>query len=254
MVINQFAAIGDILFIEPICRHIWNVTDKKPILPVRDHLMWFADHINSAIFTPMSKFSLDYESMEISNPDYLPLRFANQIMRNLDKHDHSDFTNTMPDKYLLAEEFFKMHNMPSMKHTISSLNKSWSNVLWHFNFDKSADLFIALNLSSDEEFIFVNEHSQAGSIKINPENPNNLRIVRMEVIPGFNVLDWTPIMLLAKEHHHVSTCTFYMLEGMKAIHDAEIPITIYPRPNKDGLQGISKLNPSFKYKIGVPCE
>jgi hypothetical protein len=232
MVINQFHACGDILFIEPICRHIWTTTGKKPILPVRDHLMWFADYIDSADFVPMSKFKLDYESMETSNPDYLPLRFAAQIINKKPADYHLDYADQMPAKYQLA-------GLPL---------ELWKTLQWRHYFDRCKGLFAALDLSSDQDYIFVNENSQAGKVEINPANPNNYRIVKMREVPGFTLLDWTPIMLLAKEHHHVSTSTFYMLEGLKDMHDKNIPIYLYPRPNLDGLQGISKLNPSFKYK------
>jgi hypothetical protein len=229
MVINQFHSIGDILFIEPICRHFWNKNGEKPILPVRDHLIWMANYIESAEFVPMSKTVMDYDSLETSNPDYLPLRFANQIIRGLKPDDHSDYSNAMPDKYKLVG--LELDN--------------WKTLQFQFYPDRSALLFAHLNLSSNEDYVFVNEHSQAGKITINPKT--NMRIVRMETIPGFTVLDWTGVMLCAKEHHHISTSTFYMLEAMKGLHDANIPIFIYPRPNDDGLKGISKLNPSFKY-------
>lgn len=231
MVINQFHANGDIIFIEPICRHFWNKNSEKPILPVRDHLMWFANYIESACFVPMSKFSLDYDSMEVSNPDYLPLRFANQIVRGLAADDHSDFSNTMPDKYKLAG--IDLHK--------------WKTLQWTVNNKKCAELLSALDISLLDKFIFVNENSQAGKIEINPENPNGYRIIKMRDIPGFTLLDWYQVMLLAEEHHHISTSTFFMLEFMKEIHDKNVPIYMYPRPNIDGLQGISKLNPSFEY-------
>lgn len=233
MIINQFHAHGDILFCEPIFRHYWNKNGEKPIVPVRDHLMWFADHIDSAQFVPMSKFELDYDSTEVGNPDYLPLRFANQIMRGLAIDDHSDFSNTMPDKYKIA-------GLPLEK---------WKGLQYTWQPETTKRLFADLNISSDEDYIFVNEDSQAGNIAINPDT--KMRVIKMRLIPGYNLLDWTGIMLCAKEHHHISTSTFFMLEAMKGIHESNIPIYLYPRPNADGLKGISKLNPSFKY---IACE
>lgn len=229
MVINQIHAHGDILFCEPIFRHFWNKNGEKPIVPVRDHLMWFANHIDSAHFVPMSQFVLDYDSMDNSNPDYLPLRFANQVVRGLALDNHSDYSNTMPDKYELA-------GLPL---------EQWKTLQYTFDPEKSKGIFAALNLSSDEDYVFVNEFSQAGNIEINPQT--SMRIVKMRNIPGFNLLDWTGVMLCAKEHHHISTATFFMLEAMKGLHADNIPIYLYARPNEDGLQGISKLNPSFNY-------
>lgn len=233
MVINQFHAHGDILFCEPIFRHYWNKNGERPIVPLRDHLMWFADYIDSAQFVPMSKFELDYDSMEVGNPDYLPLRFANQIMRGLAPDDHTDYSNTMPDKYKLA-------GIPLER---------WKELRYEFHPEKSKALFALLNLSSDDDYIFVNENSQAGNISINPNT--DMRIIKMQQIPGYNLLDWTAIMLCAKEHHHISTSTFFMLEAMKGLHEEKTPIYLYPRPNDDGLKGISKLNPSFQYTV---CE
>jgi hypothetical protein len=216
MVINQFHSIGDILFLEPMFRHFWEKNGVKPIVPVRDHLMWLSDYIISAEFRPMSKFTLDYDSMDISNPDYLPCRFANQILRNLGPDDHSDFENMMNDKYHLAGLD------PGM----------WKNINLSFNLRKSKALFGELDIKYGEKYALINENCQAGSIKISPKTP--LRIIKMREIPGYNVLDWHEIMLHAEENHHVSTSTFFIFQ---AISPCKSTIFIYPRPNIDGLRG-----------------
>ena len=231
MVINQFHSIGDILFIEPICRRFWIKNNEKPILPVRDHLMWLSDYIESAQFVPMSKFELDYESIETNNPDYLPLRFANQIVRGLDKNDHSDYSNTMPDKYILS----------------GMQEKEWMSIDIKFNPEKAKALFLRLGLKFNEEYILVNKNSQAGKINIVPDT--DLRtIVYMSEIPGYSLIDWYMVILNAKENHHISTSTFFLMQAIANKFDFKSKIFIYPRPNEDGLSGISKLNPSFELK------
>lgn len=230
MVINQFHAIGDILFIEPICRHFYLKTGQKPILPIRDHLFWFSEYIHSADFRRMSQFDLDYDSMETSNPDYLPLRFANQIVRKLNPFDHSDYSNTMPDKYLLCGLEIEL----------------WKTLDIHFNTAKCQLLFNRLN-STKEPYLLVNEHSQAGDVEINPKT--ELKVIKMTQIDGFRVLDWAFLMLFAEENHHVSTSTFYIFQALCNKFDFKSKVFLYPRPNEDGLLGISKLNPSFKYTI-----
>jgi hypothetical protein len=206
MVINQIHSIGDILFIEPICREYWDRTGKKPILPIRDHLMWLTEYIESAVFTPMS----------------------NQIIRGLDKNDHSDFENCMPDKYRLC-------GMDPDK---------WMDLKIKFNGERAWKLYEFLNLKQ-YDYVVVNNHSQAGSIGINPGKGDN--IVLMAEIPGYTLLDWCEVIANAKAFHSVSTSTFYMLQAM-ANAGIRVPETfIYPRPNEDGLRGISKLNTTYKY-------
>jgi hypothetical protein len=230
MVINQFHSIGDLIFIEPICRMLWEKNGEKPILPVRDHLMWMFEYIDAARFTPMSKFKLDYDSMATNNPDYLPLRFANQIIRNLGPDDHSDLENMMLDKYKL-----------------SGMNPElWKTISLKFNEIRGRELFAKLDLDPAEKYILVNENSQAGKINI---VPGGHRIIYMNNIPGFTVLDWYLVMLHARENHHVSTCTFFLLQALHNKFKFKSKVFIYPRPNYDGLRGISQLKPDFNLTL-----
>lgn len=232
MVINQFHAIGDILFCEPIFRHFWNKNGEKPIVPLRDHLMWLAEYIESANFVPMSKFKLDYDSMEMSNPDYLPLRFANQIVRGLAPDDHTDYANTMPDKYILC-------GLDPML---------WKTLKINFNYQKLLELTCKVSGTKNiDGHILINENSQAGKINIDSSMFSGETIMKMKEVPGYTVIDWALTILNAKENHHVSTCTFYIMQALCNQYAFRSKVFMYPRPNADGLQGISKLNPDFKY-------
>lgn len=234
MVINQFHAIGDIIFLEPMFRRFSVLMDGlKPIVPIRDHLMWLQDHIDSAVFLPMSKFVLDYESMAINNPDYFPARFANQVLRKLKPDDHHDFENMMLDKYRLA-------CMPE---------DLWKTIDLKFNEKKCMELMNYLGLLENNgavlDYVLINENSQAGTVKIDPKT--YLRVEKMYEIPGFTPIDWAFVMLNARENHHVSTSTFFILQALWNKYKFTSPVFIYPRPNIDGLRGISQLNPSFNY-------
>lgn len=230
MVINQPFSIGDILFLEPMYQHFWNKNGEKPIVPVRDHLMWIAEYIDSARFVPESKFKLDYESIETSNPDYFPAKFANQIYRGYAPHDHHDFENMMLDKYRLA-------GLDPML---------WKKIKINFDYSKGLQLAKQLKINVlDDNYILVNENSQAGKTSI-PTN-TKFRIVEMCEVPGYTVLDWYYIMMYASEIHHVSTCTFYIMQTMMNRDWMQTGIFLYPRPNEDGLRGVSQLNPDFIY-------
>ena len=103
-----------------------------------------------------------------------------------------------------------------------------------------------LGLTQSSEYILVNNHSQAGRINIKPENRKKLPIIEMKEVPGYNVLDWAAVILHAKENHHVSTSTFFIMQAIANKFSFDSKVFIYPRPNEDGLRGISKLNPTFK--------
>lgn len=225
MVINILHSIGDIIFCEPIYRHFWKVDGKKPTVIIRDHLIWLQDYIESAKFLRESQYAGSIDNMKKTDT-YLPLRFANQYLRGHDRFYHGDFENCMPDKYMMA-----------------GMNPDlWLGLQIQFDIEKAKGLFAALDLSSEDDYIVVNKHCQAGWVDIKPET--NYRVVEMYEVPGFNVCDWAMIMLLAKENHHVSTSTFFILQ---ALTDYKGKIFIYPRPNEDGLRGISKLNTNVPY-------
>lgn len=229
MVLNVLHSIGDILFCEPIYRHYWMKEGIKPTVIVRDHLMWLQNYIESAKFLAASKWNGDIDN-NVMTENYIPLRFANQVLRGYDKHDHHDFENCMPDKYLLC-----------------GLNPDkWMEIQLLFDIERSRMLFADLDLSSEENYVVVNPFSQAGKIEIFPDCKH--RIIEMKTIEGYYVLDWAMIMLLAKENHHVSTSTFFIMEALKGYIGKTV---IYARPNEDGLKGISKLNTSFTWEKGI---
>lgn len=220
MVIVQPAGIGDILFCEPIYRYFWIKHGKKPVLIVRDHLMFLQENIESADFLRLSAWDGDNDNAVITS-EFLPLRFANQIFRNLDKFDNSDLENCMLDKYRL----------------LGFNEKLWRSMLLQFNPERANRLFLRLGIHPDDDYILVNEYWIGGQIEINPANDMNYKIVHMREIPGFTVCDWCMIMKFAKENHHVSTSTFYILQAV----NPKGSIFIYPRPNEDGLRGVSQL-------------
>lgn len=233
MEINLLHAIGDILFCEPIFRHYWEKEGVKPTVMIRDHLMYLQEYIDSAHFVPESTWSGSIDDMEM-RPGYLPLRFANQVYRGYQPHDHHDFENMMLDKYRLAGLDPEM----------------WKTLKINFNRKKANDLVQTLNLSLWKSYAVINNNSQAGEIKIS-EPPKDLDIIRMREVPGFTVLDWFSVLMCAEENHHVSTSTFFIMQAIENSFGLKGPVYVYPRPNEDGLRGISQLQPTFNL---VRCE
>ena len=227
MIINSIGGLGDIMFCEPIYRHFLNKDGEKPMVLIHDHQMYMQEYIESANFIPASR----YQSLvndHIKTDNYLPLRFANPVYRSLNMFDYSDYENCMPDKYLLAGLEVDL----------------WKTLQLQFNPDKCTELMVGLDITPKSEYILVNEYSRAGKIEINPKT--DYQIIKMDLHPDYTLMDWFFVMLFAKENHHISTSTFYMLQAMTGYKGK---IFIYPRPDEDGLRGISKLIPDFKYEL-----
>lgn len=242
MIINQPFSIGDIIFLEPMYRYLWYRDGVKPTVPVNDHLIWLADYIESANIIKRSGLNQDIfeyhpisiEACKIRNAgsiEVFPARFANQIYRGYQPHDHHDFENMMLDKYRLAGIY------PGL----------WDRMNLKLDERKCQDLMDMLIPSDWDDYVLVNENSQAGHVEINPKT--DLRVIKMREIPGYSVLDWAYVMEFAQEQHHVSTCTYHILQALTVKGVKLGKIVIYPRPNEDGLRGIAKLKPSFNFEV-----
>lgn len=240
LTINCVGGIGDILFCEPIFRHYQNKLGYKPFVIINDHMLWIANYIDSAQFigaSVMEKTPYHKDNMEMTE-FYLPLRYANQVFRNLDRHDHHDLENMMLDKYRLL-------GLPE---------DLWKTIQVNFHEERIRKLTELKGIVPGEsKYILINNHCQIGSIEIKPET--DLRIVMMENIEGFNVLDWAGLISAANENHHLSTSTFFIMQVIEnKVRAGNVPGDIkiwgcknfiYPRPNEDGLRGISQLQPDF---------
>ncbi len=221
--INCVGGYGDILFCEPIFRHFWKQDGRKPIVSIHTHQMWISQYIDSAEFsnTPHEEF---ITGSLIHNEEYINLRYANQIFRGYGPHDHHDLENMMLDKYRLL-------GLPED--------------LW-----KTLDINLVSKFQG-EEFIknihderLLNENSQVGKISISLEK--NINYTVMREMKSYNLIDWWLPIFLVKENHHVSTSTFFLMQAIKnKFPEWNNPCYIYPRPNIDGLRGISQLVPDF---------
>lgn len=225
--INQPFGIGDIIFLEPMYRHFWMRDGVKPTLWVRNHLMHLQPYFDSVNMVPCEGKNIDDMNMR---HDYFPARFANQIYRGYDANDHHDLENMMLDKYRLA----------------SIDTERWKEIHLVFNEQKAMELYASqVKRFHGTEYICVNEFSGVGHAEIHVET--DLPIVTMGHIAGYSVIDWYLVMAMAKENHHVSTSTFFLFQAMHNKFGGKLNTKVftYPRPNEDGVKGISSLNPSF---------
>lgn len=222
-IINNIAGHGDVMFCEPIYKYFWQRDGIKPTVIIHDHQMFFKDYIESANFIPASQMPQLRDDANMRE-GYVPLRWASQIHKGYALDYHDDFENVMLDKYRLlglSEDLWKTLNV--------KLNSAFQNEDFIKNINKS--------------FIF-NSHCEIGTINI--PFPTEIGCVLMRKTKGYNLIDWWLPIFLAKENHHVSTSTFYLMQAIKnKFPEWNAPCYIYPRPNSDGLRGISQLKPDF---------
>ena len=229
MIINNVAGFGDVLFCEPIYRKIWQDTGKKPEVIIHDHQLHLQKYIESAVFIPASR-NIALKDSTHHNSEFINLRFANQIFRAYEFHDHHDYENVMLDKYRLLE-------LPE---------DLWKTLKLNFDYDAGERLAKVLGVGLFDEYVLRNVHSQIGDITINLNTKK--QIVDMRSVNNFTLIDWFLIHAQADEIHTVSTSTFYL---MQALHNRSTAgwnspeVYVYPRPNEDGLRGISQLKPDF---------
>jgi len=227
MIIHQIHSIGDIIFLEPMFRHFFKKNNEKPLVPVRNHLMWLSDYIESAQFITESSYTKMNKAGEKINTMY-----ANQLYRGLPMDYHEDFENCMLDKYRLAK-------LPT---------EMWLDIDLKFNPCRGENLMTEFLTYHYGEYILKNEYSQAGNINIEIDQ-DELPVYSMKSVDGFTLIDWYMLIFQAKEFHTVSTSTFYLLQAMKnKFPNMATKIFIYPRPNRDGLRGITNLHPTFEFE------
>lgn len=228
VIINAISGYGDVMFMEPIYRYFWRRDGTKPTVIIHDHQMFFKDYIDSANFVPASHYP-QLRDDAVMRGGYLPLRWANQIHRGYGLHDHHDCENVMLDKYRL----------------LGLSEDLWKTLEINFDWSKAGQLTLELNMNKNQNYVLFNEHSQAGDTDIRIPGLQAYKHY-MNAVGGYTVIDWWSAILDARENHHVSTSTFYLMQAIKNKYpNWNVPCYIYPRPNFDGLRGISQLIPDF---------
>ncbi len=197
--IDQPFGIGDILFLSPIAIELQK--DNEVIWPINDNFIWLQDYLDIN-FIAKSKFTGNIA-------DYYVIPFINA-------HQIVGCKYTMQAKY----------NLVNLDHT------NWKQLKWKRNINKENDLYYnALKLSNSEPYILVNTNYADPLLKYksNVNINTDLKIVNLDYIDGYTLLDWAKVIENAAEIHTVSTSLIYMIEvlyygDMKNIHIYQRPI------------------------------
>lgn len=207
-VINQFAGLGDILFMVPMVRALMH-EGNEVIWPVADHYFNIAKHFPDINMMPKSTIDVPYQSMLAVNTPYgklLPYRFAMELM-------HRTLVQCMQSKYELYGHSWSM----------------WRELTFLRDKEAEARLMKLMNLDCNkpQKYQLVNRYYGApeGNRTITPELNPDLTVVEMGTIEGFSLIDWCGIIEGASEIHTANTSLLYILE----ILDLKMPIHFYKR-------------------------
>lgn len=203
VVINQFFGIGDILFIEPICRRFWQ-GGHRVIIPVMKQFLSLQSHFPYIEFVDKDKFDIDYENqcvVETEEHIIYPVRWSMEYFK-------SPLNDTMKNKY-------KMFDLPL---------DTWRELTWLRHRWREERLMKHLGISKEEGYNLIQTvfHSYRNSrIKIKTID-NGLKTVELLPIEGYSLLDWATVIENAKEIHVVNTSSLYLFETLnlkaKEIH------------------------------------
>tara|TARA_R110000868_G_C10942156_1_gene767161 strand:+ start:563 stop:1273 length:711 start_codon:yes stop_codon:yes gene_type:complete len=229
-IFNQFQGLGDILFCEPIAKYYYNGGENEIVWPILPEFLWLQEYFPYITFTNQKEYVFPYESTffgQVGTEEFqVPLRFANPIVRKLSAHDYSDQLHTMLDKYRM----------------VGLSEDLWRTMTWNRNVLRENALYSSLIESS--KYILVNNTWSDGTLDIQPNNPENHQIVKMEKIAGYTMLDWAKVIENAEQIYTVSTSNLFLIETLPIKASS---VTLYPRlPRENTFDGILELvDPDF---------
>lgn len=222
LIINQFAGLGDILFIIPICKHFYD-EGYNILFPVNKEFLNLKENFKFINFVDKTSLNIDYSNRNIVETDeykILPIRFANDL-------SNGDTTKCMSDKYRYVDLPLDM----------------WYTLSWERNLEKENKLFYdVLKLEDGEKYNFINtSFSMTQNISINVEN--GLKNVNMLILDEYNILDWYKVIQNASTIHTVGTSLLFVLEVIDLKVDE---INLYKKPINDSFNYVHLLRKKYK--------
>jgi len=212
-IFNQYAGIGDILFIEPIMRRYFQ-NGHTVILPVIKQLLSLQPYFPYIKFVDMDSLDIDYDDknlVETEDHIVLPLRHSGHKMSNKYKMVNMDFND-------------------------------WRTLTWLRHRNKEEELKNILGIEAGDKYNLINENFasvypfyQRGIVL-----ENGYKNVHVKVIDGYTLLDWCAVIEGASTIHTVNTSILYLMEILELSTD---DIHVYSR-NDNGRDFI-KVNYLF---------
>jgi hypothetical protein len=225
--INQPVGLGDIFFLQKFV-DIKIAEGFKVIFPVADNLIFIKDYISkpNLEFYKLSdhfEYKQHFHNSNIikeTNFEYYPIRFADQHLPG----------SCMEVKYLFVGYDF---------------NGWQEHFSWTRNIQKENHLYYnILGLNDNEDYTVVsNSWGTLPNVATKPVPYNkNYKLVKVEVIDGFNPFDWVKVFENAKEISIVDTSFNYIIEKLNLRADKLLLTSRFTSPNFFHIINLFKKN------------
>lgn len=228
--IRQPAGLGDIFYVLKIAKEISKL-GYSIIWPISSSIMYLPnyleeiDNINFVDENSNFKYKQYYNSSEIIISDdnsfiYLPLQFSDRIAN--------------------SDDYFANNTMVKMNVKYRWINMSsndWSDFFKiKRNYDREQKLFSELN-PNNQKYILTNLNfgtpPHTDICRFSPDIRKDIKIIKMEIYPNYNLFDWCKIIENAEEVHTVETSVILLMEKLNVpkkivMYSRHVPSSFHP--------------------------
>jgi hypothetical protein len=226
----QPSGLGDILFIQKICKYYYNL-GYKIILPIVHEFEWLTNYIDNIEF-----ISWNDKDKKLSWDD----RLSDNIFFPKKEFYYVNQESIFSEEFIYIN-FFKspQGRTMSVKYDMLGLDyKDWADYLtFNRNKEKEDSLFYnILGLKDDEEYIFVNDNFQTRPYPMKfpymaNDIPKNKKIVNLELINGYGIFDWCKVIEKSIGIYMIESSLNYVLESKEMRNKLPKDLNLYSRNN-----------------------
>lgn len=208
------SGLGDVLFIQKICKH-YHSLGFKIILPVVYEHEWLNDYIDNVTFV-----SWQDKEHKLTHKDKLPDHVIFPKKEYYDPFAPCIFTEDFV--YL---NLYLPPQGPVMKDKYRIANVPWENwqddLIFHRNKEKEDDLYYnRLGLKDGEDYIFLNKLYQMrpcilyyDRISSQSETYGGKKVVEMSIIDGVSLIDWLGVVERSSMVVMIESSLNYLMES-----------------------------------------
>jgi len=234
VIIFQPGMAGDLLFIQKIVK-TYAADGRRVILPVLQKHKWVYD----ALVMP------DNVETPILEEDF---EFRDEILFLADKIALSPID---ANAYTFLSLFFSWRYAPEqtmdLKYKVSSVEMDdWADhVTLRRDLEKEERLFRELGLDDGAPYALINETCSSRTIPF--PNPAPEREVRLRMVEGYTLIDWSTVIERAARIATVDTSIVLLIEALKITGKPLHVVSRYEPPSFRELQNVLKLEWLFYF-------